>query len=99
MLFFGLLVLIIEIWWFISIGKWTTLSFIDGIKIGAGEFLHIRSGDWIYNPRVLVWLHSFLNWLPLSPTMICLGLLGFKAPLGKRKVVVDAKEDGNVLVR
>ena len=95
----GSLTLVSEIVSFATSGGWNWVSFLDAIKVGAKETLHITSGEWVYNPQSFLWLHDYLDWLPMSPTLLCLGVLGYFAPSIRKRAFSSAGEFARMLVR
>lgn len=90
LLFLGLVALGSEVIWFVDNGAWFTMTFIDMIKIVGMELFDIRKSEWVFNPKSFVWLYDFLNSLPLTVTLVSVGLIGIFAP------DVRAKRGGTV---
>jgi phosphatidylglycerophosphate synthase len=81
LLIIGLVVLYIDVLGYSRTGKWTSLSFIVGIKMLLAFLVGPnRQFGWIQNPTYFVWLFTTLSWLPTAPTMIVLGLVGISIP-------------------
>jgi len=95
----GSLTLIYEIMTLTTSGRWPWVSFLDAIKVGARETLHITSGEWVYNPQSFLWLHDYLEWLPMTPTLLSLGVLGYYAPAIGKRASSSAAEFARMLVR
>ena len=94
----GSLTLVYEIMTLTKTGIWPWVSFLDAIKVGARETLHITSGEWVYNPQSLLWLHDYLDLLPMTPTLLGLGVIGYFAP-SIRKKASTAEEFAKMLIR
>ncbi len=90
LLFLGLVALGSEVIWFVDTGVWFTMTFIDMIKIVGKEVFDLRASEWVYHPKLFMWLYDFLNSLPLTVTLVSLGLIGIFAP------DVRAKRGGTV---
>ena len=88
-----------ETWSFMMTGKWKWVSFLDAIKNGARETMHITSGEWVYQPHSFIWLHNYMEWLPFSLTLLALGTLGYFAPSLRKKVAESAAEFSKLVVR
>lgn len=80
LLFLGVVALVTEVIWFVDTGAWFTMTFIDMIKIIGREVFDLRNSEWVYHPKLFVWLYDFLNSLPLTVTLVTLGLIGIFAP-------------------